>query len=91
MFDYGGLLVSPTIYAGAELSPNTAEVVFAPKLIWVLPDDGESDSEVGASVGVRLSRDLRKWVIMPELSILDLTGQSALLSFGIALSATYAP
>jgi hypothetical protein len=92
MFDYGGIVISPTIYAGAELSPNTSELVFAPKIMWVLPDDGESDSEVGASLGFRLSTNLQKWAIMPELSYLDVTGaESGLLSFGIALSANYAP
>jgi hypothetical protein len=88
MFDYGGLIFSPTVYIGSEISPNQAELVVAPKILIVVPDDGETDSEIGASVGMRLSSDLARWAIVPELSILNVSGEaSSLLSFGVALQA----
>jgi hypothetical protein len=88
MLDYGGLVVTPTIYVGSPLTPNRAEIVFAPKLVMVFPDGGDSDTRIGLSAGARLSSDLRKWALLPEVSFLDLPGGSV-LSAGLAVQASY--
>ena len=89
-FEYAGLVLSPTLLFGTELTPNRVELVGAPKLLLVLPDEGDTETEVGLSVGLRLSSDLQRWAIHPELAYMVISdADTNLLTFAIALSANY--
>ena len=88
--DYGGMVVTPTIFFGAPVTPNQVELVIAPKLMLVFPDgdDAESDQWFALSAGARLSADLKKWALLPEVSIVDLPGGSVITG-GVAVQASY--
>jgi hypothetical protein len=88
--EYGGLVVTPTLFFGAPVTPNKVELVVAPKLMMVFPDsdDAQSDQWFAVSAGARLSADLRKWALLPEVSIINLPGGS-ILTGGVAVQASY--
>ena len=89
MLDYGGIMITPTLYIGGEVVPNQVELVGAPKFLLVFPDDGESDQEFGVSLAGRLSTDLGKWAIIPEIAYVAYGGEMNLLTFGLGLAANY--
>lgn len=84
-WDYGGVVVAPTIFLGYDLAP-TAELVFAPRLVLFLPDEGDSDTQVGASLGVRFTDRARTWAVHPDLAYLS-TDDEAILTLGLSIAA----
>ena len=87
--DYGGLMITPTLFVGGEVVPNQVELVGAPKFMIVFPDDADSDGEFGASLCARLSTDLAKWALVPEIAYMAYGGEENLLTFGLGVAANY--
>ena len=89
-------VVSPTVFVGLQLS-STTEIVIAPKLFVISPDiEGRNtEIELGASFGIRLTDAARTWAVHPEIGFLrvsslpvGLSGESdslVMLGLGIAV------
>ncbi|MBZ0235505.1 MAG: hypothetical protein K8M05_24460 [Deltaproteobacteria bacterium] len=88
-FDDGFFLATPTVFVGSQLSP-TLELVAAPKLYVFIPTDDEGDTEVelGGSVGARFTNPARTWAIHPELGLLRIGGDDSVtyITFGLGVS-----
>ncbi len=84
----GTILITPSAFVGFELSPSV-ELVISPKLFIIKPDGQDSNSEVGGSIGLRISDETRTWAVQPEIGIVNVSegdGQS-FLTFGLGISA----
>lgn len=85
--DLGLYVVAPTVLVGIDLAP-TVELVFAPRITLLLPDEDNDDSqtEVGGALGLRFTDRERTWAVHPELSYLTLDEESV-LTLGLSISA----
>jgi hypothetical protein len=87
----GILILTPTFFVGVDVSPEV-ELVFAPKVFFLLPDAKTDDAEVefGASVGLRVGDATKTWAVHPELSLFRFSEDGegvSFLSFGVGVSA----
>ncbi|HEY4176300.1 MAG TPA: hypothetical protein VGM90_05695 [Kofleriaceae bacterium] len=94
-FDYGGLIVAPTLYVGQQISP-TAELLIAPRFYLIKPDthvydDTDLRAYFGGSVGVRITDPQRHWAVTPELAFTHINAEGSgdsttLLTLGLGIS-----
>ncbi len=88
-FDGGNYFLTPTVFVGTQVSP-TMELVAAPKLFVFIPKDGDDNTEVelGGSVGLRITNEMRTWAVHPELGFVQFSEgtENTYVTFGLGVS-----
>jgi len=86
-FGDGTIVLAPTLYLGFEVVPGT-ELVAAPKLFVFVPNQGETQTEVGGSIGLRIGDGSRSWAVHPELGFIHFDqGGGSFVMFGVGIAA----
>ena len=87
-FEDGTIAIAPVLFFGAQLSPE-AELVVAPRVAYLIPDNDDNETALGVSLGVRFGPPSTGWAIHPEVGIMKLMadGTDPLITFGIGIAA----
>jgi hypothetical protein len=81
------LQLHPSLVFGSQFDPNRAELVAGLKALFVFADP-ETETLAALNLGLRLSSDLTRWAVHPELGLLLDSGEDPLdpiVQFGLGV------